>query len=124
MDNESIYELQLIDCNCNDCIFMVRDMGKLKESIELHRKWQFDHFEGRQNRLIAKANEYRLKKGDLETWDKLLRQAEKMKFQFNKKTVTINYGRCSKLDKDVSFIPNDIQLDTQECFQHRKSITQ
>ena len=121
MDTESRYELQLIDCNCNDCIFMVRDAEKFKESIDLHRKWQLYHFEGRRTRLIAKANEYRLKKGDLETWNKLLLQAEKMKFQFNKKTATINFGSCSKLKKEVSFIPNHIQLKTQECFQHRRS---
>lgn len=120
MEAESRYELQLIDCNCNDCIFMIRDTEKFKESVELHHKWQLNHFEGKRTRLIAKANEYRLKKGDLETWDKLMLQAEKMKFQFNKKTAIINFGNCSKLNKKVSFIPNHIQLDTQKCFKHRK----
>ena len=27
MNRESIVELQKIDCNCNDCKFMVRDFG-------------------------------------------------------------------------------------------------
>lgn len=120
MENTGIYERQLIDCNCSDCIFMVRDTEKFKKSIEMHRKWQTDHFEGRRDRLIAKANDYRLKKGDLEMWDKLLLQAEKMRFQFDKKTASINYGSCSKLSKEVSFIPNQCQLDTQDCFKHRK----
>lgn len=28
MEKESIYQRQLIDCNCNDCIFMIRDFDK------------------------------------------------------------------------------------------------
>ena len=37
MDKQSIYELQLIDCNCNDCQFMKRDFIALqshKQSYE------------------------------------------------------------------------------------------
>lgn len=30
MDKESKYELQLIDCNCNDCIHFERDIPKTK----------------------------------------------------------------------------------------------
>lgn len=29
MNKESAYQLQLIDCNCNDCLFMKRDQVKL-----------------------------------------------------------------------------------------------
>ena len=32
----------------------------------------------------------------------------------------INYGNCTKLNKEVSFIPNHCQLHTQECFEHRR----
>jgi len=32
----------------------------------------------------------------------------------------INYGRCEKFKKNVSFIPNVCQLETQECFEHRR----
>jgi hypothetical protein len=32
----------------------------------------------------------------------------------------IHYGKCSKLKKDVSFIPNTCQLETQQCFKNRK----
>jgi hypothetical protein len=31
MNKDSIYELQKIDCNCNDCIFMKRDMTRLPQ---------------------------------------------------------------------------------------------
>jgi hypothetical protein len=33
----------------------------------------------------------------------------------------INYGNCTKFNKPVSFIPNHCQLETQNCFIHRKS---
>ena len=38
LDKESKYLLQLIDCNCNDCKFMVRDFDKLNQHKE--------HYEG------------------------------------------------------------------------------
>lgn len=30
MEKESIYELQKIDCNCNNCIHFIRDIQKTK----------------------------------------------------------------------------------------------
>ena len=30
MDSESIYELQKIDCNCNNCFYFKRDIEKTK----------------------------------------------------------------------------------------------
>jgi hypothetical protein len=33
-----------------------------------------------------------------------------------------HYGHCSKFDKPVSFSPGVCQIDTQECFVHRKDI--
>lgn len=74
---ESQYLLQKVDCNCNDCFFMKRDLAKFRS---------YDHlYEG------AKSASYR-----------------------------INYGFCEKFKKDVSFIPNHCQIDTQECFFHRR----
>ena len=32
MDKESIYELQKIDCNCNNCFFFDRDIEKTKKN--------------------------------------------------------------------------------------------
>lgn len=71
MDKESIYQLQLIDCNCNDCIFMIRDLSRPPTK---------------------------------------------------NKPSPINYGHCSKFDKAVSFIPATCQIETQQCFKHRKDI--
>jgi len=76
MDKESRYQLQLIDCNCNDCKFMVRDLEKLEE----HKKT----YEG------------------TGLMDRLA------------------FGDCFKFSKPVSFIPETCQIDTQQCFEHRK----
>jgi hypothetical protein len=32
----------------------------------------------------------------------------------------LNFGNCTKFNKDVSFIPVTCQVETQECFKHRK----
>jgi len=69
-------EVQLIDCNCNDCKFMVRDL----EMLNKHKKTF----------------------GGTGIMDKL------------------NFGNCTKFNKSVTFIPNTCQLETQECFEHRK----
>ncbi len=36
MDKESLIELQKIDCNCNDCKFMVRDFETYKKFDHLY----------------------------------------------------------------------------------------
>ena len=79
MDKESLYELQKIDCNCNDCAFMVRDLAKKKfwDETELHKD--------------QKNASHR-----------------------------IHYGDCTKLKEAVSFIPNTCQIETQNCFTHRR----
>jgi hypothetical protein len=32
----------------------------------------------------------------------------------------LNFGNCTKFNKSVTFIPNICQLETQQCFEHRK----
>jgi len=120
MDNESIYGLQKLDSNCNNCKFMIRDMDKHKKSLDDHHRWQFDYFTTIKNKLIENAKKAKKLYYDLEKFDSLLTEAEAMKFQFDKKEALINYGRCDKFNKDVSFIPNVCQLETQKCFVHRK----
>lgn len=68
---ENLIELQKIDCNCNDCFFMKRNLTMPP------------------------------RKGV---------------------PCPINYGYCEKFDKEVSFIPSTCQIETQNCFMHRKSI--
>lgn len=117
---DSIILLQQIDCNCNDCKFMVRDVDRFKKSLEFHKKLQYAAFEGKKNGIIAKAEYYKREKGDLDKWQNLHDEGNKMKFQFDKKDAILNYGTCSKLNKEVSFIPGRCQINTQQCFEHRK----
>lgn len=37
MDKESILQLQKIDCNCNDCIYLVRDLEALKKHKQTYK---------------------------------------------------------------------------------------
>lgn len=117
-----IVELQKIDCNCNDCAFMVRDM-------ETYRKWENFHREVQQNeynkkifRMNKQVNEYYHKQEFVKGFA-LEKELNAMKFVFDKSYVSFNYGHCSKKHKPVCFIPNTIQLDTQDCFKHRKDVT-
>lgn len=77
MDKESIYELQKIDSNCNDCVFMERDFEKRKKFDNLYK--------GKENASHR-----------------------------------VNYGNCSKFNKEVSFIPNHCTPENHQCFKHRK----
>lgn len=115
MDADSTYDLQKIDCNCNNCVFMYRD----KET------WQYWHNKKRNNAEIefnmakAKAISETLLIEDESNRNGMLRIADKMKFQFDK-TGLISYGKCSRFGKSVSFISDICQLETQNCFVHRK----
>lgn len=119
MNKESTIELQKIDCNCNDCKFMVRDMEQYKESLEKHQTWQFSAFELKKKRLIEKSEEW-ANKGEFDKAKSLFEEAESMRFIFDKSYSLINYGHCQKFNKPVSFIPNTCQLETQNCFTHRR----
>jgi len=77
---------------------MERDLDKFAKSVEDHKRWQLDSFNSDKENAIRG-----------------------IKFQFDKSQCYINYGRCYLLDKDVSFIPNTLQLYTQSCFVNRKS---
>ena len=114
MTKESIYELQKIDCNCSDCIFMERDLVTYKKWEDFHRESEFKEFTTAQEKAISEAKQVG---GD--SGNGMLRVAHKMKFQFEKKFL-IQYGNCSKFQKPVSFIPLICQVDTQDCFTHRR----
>ena len=120
MTKESIIELQKIDCNCNDCKYMVRDIDKFNQSLKNSEKIQFDAFESERIKLEKQVDKA-YKRNELEVGYSLEQLLRKSKFQFNKKDCVINYGNCSKLNKPVSFIPNTCQLETQDCFEHRRA---
>lgn len=113
-------ELQKIDCNCSDCIHMLRDGDKFRASLDKHNKWSLDYFNKIKENLVEAVIDWD-KRGYPDKANNLRKEIKKMRYQFNKKEVSINYGKCDKLDKDVTFIPNTCQLDTQVCFKHRRS---
>lgn len=120
MDKESIIELEKIDCNCNDCVFMVRNIDKFKESEKIHYDWQLDHFEKHKARISLDIDK-KYRANDLVAGFALEQEWIKMKFQFNRKECSINFGECSKLNKPISFIPGVLQFETQSCFIHRRA---
>lgn len=165
-DHPSSYYLQKLDCNCNDCWYMKRDLPRYNQSLELHLRWQREAFENAKQRLMNKAREWEEKGKRSEMEYKVLgdssashekcspqkpegftntkeenekkvsndkvrdecnrkarnlrTEAGAMRLQQDKKEAMINYGHCTKFDKPVTFMPGILQLDTQECFEHRK----
>ena len=49
-----------------------------------------------------------------------LQEALDLKFTHFPQRAANNYGHCDLKDIPVSFIPNTLQLHTQDCFKHRK----
>lgn len=123
MTIESIIELQKIDCNCNECKFMARDLVNFKFYENYRRSVQLEELEKKKAKAIedAKSNiELAKNDDDKRACMGLLRVAEKMKFQFSRDGM-ISYGDCTKLNKAVSFLPDVCQIETQQCFEHRKN---
>ncbi len=128
---ESAYELQKIDCNCNDCGFMFRLLDK-QTNLEAKSKLLHEEvFYLTKNRKIAELKnslEALIKAKDLiKDADKKIEKAtnkitlkEADTFTWQPSTPTIQYGVCCKFQKQVTFIANTCQLDTQDCFVHRK----
>lgn len=115
MNKESVIALQKIDCNCNDCMFMERDFATYQKWENWHRETDLADFEKRKAKAIADALQAKDDRGR----DAQLLIANKMKFQFDKNGL-IQYGNCKKFNRPVSFLPMTCQLETQQCFKHRK----
>ncbi len=122
-EKENAYYLQLIDCNCNNCKFMDRDLAT-------YEKWRVFHFDMQQEmfgRRKAKAIDDALALAEskptepavIKAYAELLRKAWDMEFIFERNR--INYGNCAKFSKPVSFIPDMCQIETQRCFEHRRA---
>jgi hypothetical protein len=116
---ERAYALQRIDCNCNDCGFMKRDLGRFKKWREWDLAYQEDQFTALRERMVEKAFKWKAN-GEHEKYEQVMEEVRKMKFQYSSSPAEINYGHCMKFDKEVSFIPGVCQIETQKCFVHRK----
>jgi hypothetical protein len=90
---------------------MVRDIYKKKHQDKIHEGWHLADFKSELNQELFIALTMRDKT--------LLNKANNKKFQFKKPNY--GYGFCKKFDlKPIEFIPATCQLETQECFEHRK----
>lgn len=116
MTKESIYALQRIDCNCNNCFFMKRDFETYSYWENWHREIDLSDFERKKAKAIKDADAIEL----MEQREAMLKKAHKLVFQFKKPD--INYGHCEKFKKPVSFIPDTCQIETQKCFIHRADV--
>lgn len=133
MNKDGVIELQRIDCNCNDCVFLTRLLDKLNAVVFEDRTTQEYIFTLTKQRKISKAT------NDINNIDKhrlLIKNADQKiaakkefikiigasVFGYQGQRNQIQYGECSKLKKEIQFIPNILQLETQNCFQHRKDL--
>jgi hypothetical protein len=114
LDPESAFELQKIDCNCNDC-------GHMQRVKEIKIRW--DYF---MKEVDHKAYRDEKEKASYALYDKGIRGLQLNKVMFAKfqptRVTPINYGLCKKLVKIVSFLPATFSFDTQDCFVHRKEL--
>ena len=115
MNKPSFIELQKIDCNCNECIFMERNFISFNKWSLFHKDLQQKDFKRKRELAFKIANECLDAKGK----ETLLKAANKMVFQFDSRSL-ISYGNCLKFTKPVSFMVGICQIDTQKCFKHRR----
>lgn len=131
MDKQSAYELQKIDCNCNDCGFLIRNLDKKNNLIIEDKILQEEMFWLTKNRKIERIQGYidnlkkyiNLIKGadrKIERKTIALDQVKQSSHSYQGDRIPILYGTCTKYGKEISFQPNICQLDTQQCFVHRK----
>jgi len=118
LNNAMSIEQQIIDSNCNDCKFLVRSLVKRQKHIDFLYIEQKRLFDTKRLKLVEAAEDW-IVKGERKKAKDILKQVNEMNFVFSLNS-RIAFGYCSKNKKDVSFIPNTCQLETQECFQHRR----
>jgi len=137
MKEENQIALQNLDCNCNNCKYMVRDFHRQNYWIKCHDTWAYMHFLAIRDKItreIRKKIKQNIRLRNLGYGGLIEKNLVSIKhmaeqkaimnrkgYQLNKKEVSIQYGECDKFNKDISFIPNVLQLDTQECFKNRKN---
>ena len=120
-------ELRELDCNCGDCKHLIRSLSKRQKHVDFHYQMQKNSFNVKRIKLLEKG-EYHLRRAKNETEKAIyykdkaknnFKEARKMQFVFDEGSCSLGYGKCSKFDKEVSFIPQTLQLHTQNCFEIR-----
>lgn len=121
-------DLQNFDMNCNNCKFFERSLSKRQKHVDFHYKMQKDHFDTTRIKLLEKGELHLTKaksnpdKADYYK-DKAknnFNEARKMKFVFDEGSCSLFYGKCTRKNKDVSFIPETLMEENFNCFENRK----
>lgn len=132
MTKESIIELQNIDCNCNDCTNLFRLLDKqnnLLNADKISDEETFYIVKDRKEKEIKNTINTLIKNKDVikDADRKIDKQKNKLKLLLSEKygyqgrKSPNNYGVCCKFNKQVTFIPNTCQIETQLCFEHRRA---
>lgn len=119
MTKESRYELQKIDCNCNDCFFLKRDVTRYEQALAKDKELDLWLFENKKARAIHKAKK-KIAQGQKKKGEIALKEALAMKYSYQSYPIPQLYGHCNKFNKEITFTPNILQLENQNCFEHRK----
>jgi hypothetical protein len=114
-------ELQELDCNCSDCKYLSRKLSERQIHVDLHYREQKKSFDTKRIKMFL-AGEKRLDKNENDKAKAIFKEARKLTFVFDESKCSLHFGRCGKFNKDVSFITNTLQIETQDCFVHRKSV--
>lgn len=94
---------------------MERDMDSYRKACEANTPLQKRYFDQQKAHAILEAEAM----GN----ERLLRKAQGMRFEPKYKSA-LNHGHCTRFNKPVRFLPNTIQLETQNCFEHRRTTNQ
>lgn len=133
LTKESRIELQYIDCNCNDCKHLFRLLDKqnnILSSSKVSDEETFytvkDNKEKDIRNTIASLTKHKEIIPDAERKiDKHKNRLELLlaeKYVYQGSKAPNQYGVCCKFNKQVTFIPNTCQIETQGCFKHRRDL--
>jgi hypothetical protein len=129
---ESIFELQNIDCNCNDCKHLFRLFDKQNNLLAADKVADEELFYIVREKKVKNIQEnissllkYKdvINQADL----KIAKQKNKLqvlskeKYGYQGRKAPVQYGVCCKFKKEITFIANTLQLETQNCFEHRRA---
>ena len=120
-------ELKELDTNCNDCKFLKRSILKRQQHVDFHYELQKKHFNTQRLKLIETGEKYQEKATKQPSKSEYynnkakncFKEARALKFVFDEGSCSLFFGRCTALNKDVSFIPNTLILDNFNCYTPR-----
>ena len=92
----------------------------MQRDFAAFEKWKQVNYDMQQEQFGARKA-LAIKNASAQDNAQLLEIAKDMMFQFDASGL-LHYGNCLKFKNPVCFIPMTCQLETQDCFVHRKNI--